>query len=580
MERINFMPRKVYLFELDSVRNSEEEITKAQERLYEEITLNGSNVVLSFNQLTDSPAFLSLLNDENSYQSIVALFKEGVLSVSLYGSIRTPVQYEVNSIEKCLSSSRKETYLFSGLPLAQEELYFLREVKRALEFSDDQRLAVDSMEIRAVQDALRCGEELEFVFSLKDGANVVLDGKAQYCSTFAQWQQVLRRVHNSKEFSEAYSMAEVCLLNRTQGTRQQISMFLMSFLRLMETDLPEQSSFTIPLRAHIAEKFGSRWEAVCDQEHQRLAFMKKFVRLILIMSMDNESLNPPKAQRGRAMVDYLTMAMQCGNYYKAHAAGSWGKLIPDAVRILSGIQKQLAGGKQNDRSSWYQALDAMEGTDRVFLAKAVVDLCYNYTIQESIEGIAVPDSREMFMLDFLKKMEDYWSDYMQGMHSFAKSDRTDCEFLQKSQDAGRKWKFSVEIRKLFQKNPRIFRQVGKDAEKQCRQWRMLISRNYFHSLFVILINIGIFVLFNLVFDLISGLASEEISVLFKTPVLIIGFAIISAWLEKIFKMEDIIELFGTFFQKTKLWCSFIWQVCRVSLHKMRRNRSVKRPASK
>lgn len=52
------MRKQVYLFELDSVRNSKAEIERAQKALFEEIILNGNSVVLSFNQLADSRGFL------------------------------------------------------------------------------------------------------------------------------------------------------------------------------------------------------------------------------------------------------------------------------------------------------------------------------------------------------------------------------------------------------------------------------------------------------------------------------------------------------------------------------------------
>lgn len=51
------MRRFVYLFELDSVRNSKKEIQRGQQALFEEIVKKGNTVVLSFNQLTDSEAF-------------------------------------------------------------------------------------------------------------------------------------------------------------------------------------------------------------------------------------------------------------------------------------------------------------------------------------------------------------------------------------------------------------------------------------------------------------------------------------------------------------------------------------------
>ena len=48
------MDKLVYLHELDSVHTSQEEILRGQQALFEEIVLNGNQVVLTFNQLTDS----------------------------------------------------------------------------------------------------------------------------------------------------------------------------------------------------------------------------------------------------------------------------------------------------------------------------------------------------------------------------------------------------------------------------------------------------------------------------------------------------------------------------------------------
>ena len=58
--------KNVYLFELDSVRKTDNEIIKAQKALYAEIVINGNTVVLTYNQLVDSRGFFSLL-DEKDY---------------------------------------------------------------------------------------------------------------------------------------------------------------------------------------------------------------------------------------------------------------------------------------------------------------------------------------------------------------------------------------------------------------------------------------------------------------------------------------------------------------------------------
>ena len=106
----------VYLFELDSVRNSKAEIIKGQQALFEEIVMNGNQVVLSFNQLTDSEAFLSILENEEAYEEMIGLFRCGALRVSQFGRFRTASQYIQNAIDKCTGKD-SDAFLFSGLPV-------------------------------------------------------------------------------------------------------------------------------------------------------------------------------------------------------------------------------------------------------------------------------------------------------------------------------------------------------------------------------------------------------------------------------------------------------------------------------
>ena len=110
----------VYLFELDSVRNSKAEIIKGQQALFEEIVMNGNQVVLSFNQLTDSEAFLSILKNEEAYEEMIGLFRCGALRVSQFGRFRTASQYIQNAIDKCIGKD-SDAFLFSGLPPDQND---------------------------------------------------------------------------------------------------------------------------------------------------------------------------------------------------------------------------------------------------------------------------------------------------------------------------------------------------------------------------------------------------------------------------------------------------------------------------
>lgn len=110
------MNRLVYLFELDSARSSDREVVHGQKCLFKEIVGNGNCVVLSFNQLTDSVAFLTAIRSSDRMNDIGTLFREGALRVSQFGDTLTPSQYLQNALSRC--DNRKEGhFLFSSFPL-------------------------------------------------------------------------------------------------------------------------------------------------------------------------------------------------------------------------------------------------------------------------------------------------------------------------------------------------------------------------------------------------------------------------------------------------------------------------------
>ena len=75
--------KQVFLFELDSVRKTDEEIIYGQKMLFDEIVRNGNVVVLTYNQLIDSRGFFSLINDPQMYENIMELFNQGYIKIQL-----------------------------------------------------------------------------------------------------------------------------------------------------------------------------------------------------------------------------------------------------------------------------------------------------------------------------------------------------------------------------------------------------------------------------------------------------------------------------------------------------------------
>ena len=143
--------KNVYLFELDSVRNTDAEIIAAQQALYEEIAVNGNNVVLTYNQLIDSRGFFSLFDDRAYYENIIELFEKGYIMISQYRDIKTLAQYLINSFEY------EKQFIYSGWPLKSTQKRLLALIRRSL-------IYCDLSELRMYMDGKKTPEEIRDLF--------------------------------------------------------------------------------------------------------------------------------------------------------------------------------------------------------------------------------------------------------------------------------------------------------------------------------------------------------------------------------------------------------------------------------
>ena len=124
------MRKQVYLFELDSVKNTDEEIIRAFNAIYDEIVINGNAVVMTFNQLVDSRGFFSLFADERFHDSLLSLFENGALRISRFGDIRTVTQYLLNSTEA------EKQFIYSALPIKNSQRRLVALIRRSLMYCD------------------------------------------------------------------------------------------------------------------------------------------------------------------------------------------------------------------------------------------------------------------------------------------------------------------------------------------------------------------------------------------------------------------------------------------------------------
>ncbi|MGN1119995.1 MAG: NUDIX hydrolase, partial [Oscillospiraceae bacterium] len=129
----------------------DKEIVIGQKALFNEITVNGNAVVLTFNQLVDSRGFFSLLDVPEYYNSLIELFDKGAIRISQFGDIRTIAQYLINSFDY------DKEFIYSGWPLKSTQKRLLALIKRSL-------IYCDLSEIYGYMSGARSEEEVRDLF--------------------------------------------------------------------------------------------------------------------------------------------------------------------------------------------------------------------------------------------------------------------------------------------------------------------------------------------------------------------------------------------------------------------------------
>ena len=218
------MGKYVYLFELDSVRKTDEEILAGQKALYEEIVGNGNRVVLSYNQFVDSRGFFSLLDDPLYYENIVKLFEYGYIKLSRYGDKRSITQYLIDSL------AYEKEFIYSGWPLKSTQKRMLALIKRSLTYND-------LSEIRNYIDDKNNDDEITdlFIEVTKDGP-LKKDVDVEYCKHILQQlysllKTVLRLSANHKIYLEPKAV---------RNNRSLVNMNLLKYL-CSALSLPDNS---------------------------------------------------------------------------------------------------------------------------------------------------------------------------------------------------------------------------------------------------------------------------------------------------------------------------------------------------
>ncbi len=467
------MGKMVYLFELDSVRNSELEIELGKRKLFEEIFLNNNQVILTFNQLTDSKAFLDILENEDDFNNILELFKCGAIKISLYKGYRTASQYIIQAIERCLKapcqetksaqSSEKSGFVFSAWPIDRSDKKLLSEIYSAFCYRD----------FGILEERLK--EKRENSFTVE-------------------------------QISDMNDLDKV-----------------ITYMKLIDALDTHDINYIAP--RSDADKIKTFSAYLCDIFEYYLSEKAQLGKTSEI-SVDEDTL-----QRFNSVLEFLKNDV-------------WKTLEEDS-------DKNPASIKQIDkRSKWYEHIDKSElsNQDKI-MAKAVLDMCSNYTTEGSINGL-VPhidtNNKNEFFKDFEKLFIEYLSSHTEKGNDVPENAELDWAVAAR---------FASRTKIKFPKT--IDRVIDFASEKFSGKTKKHIIKNLIYRTISVFTYLFLWIIISFSIDRIEAFVSDKLNAIMSLSgwtwaiefiisplIILVIFGLISSWVSEKCKLHDILESVG------------------------------------
>lgn len=449
------MNKLVYLFELDSVRKTTEEIELGQNALFDEIVMHGNTVVCTFNQITDSPVFLAILSDKNKYNEFLKLIKFGSIRISRYGKMRTPSQYIQQNLLKNIETG-KNSFIFSSLPLKYDDIDLQKDIYQALLNSD-----------------------------------------------LSIFEEKIKTLKSNK------------------------------------------------------------------QEVFELQILKRYVELILTLSMQELSVNEPKNEDKISMSNFIDKLINIeeADLKKFSDDNKIVNNFKESCKILKSIFNDIGELKEN-RSVWINFIHSLfqkeqpksDYVEIYKIAEAIIDLCYNYALEESILSVSkhyknyTYTEDKSFFHDFFNRLMLY----LNSCHNFLQPDSR--EFVLDNKFMLPEWEIAtliiqqVKNNKLIDKFLKVKNKNNTNSiihyEENFRIekiiWNSLIFLNLISHTLIVLLGIVAFFIFE---NLSSKVQEITIELLVKIPDVakdilnIFIFVILITVISNKLKIPDILDSF-------------------------------------
>ena len=286
-------------------------------------------------------------------------------------------------------------------------------------------------------------------------------------------------------------------------------------------------------------------------EWEKIDYIMRYVRMILILSMEKLAMNPGKENIEYSFIDYM-------NEIILICESETDQRLTQCAKLLSEIKEQLDSIQcSNNRTNWINYINEFDESEIANMAEAMVDLCYNYTIEESISGVARHFlDREGFKKDLLNRFYQYWEEYQRKIHFFHKGDS---EQVAETEAGVLFWDTAVRVADSHLLEEEKEYEKAYDSQKKKWRWsrNIRIGKWFATAAFYIIVFFLVdYVLGCIEEQFLVTLTSVRINKIIGAVVDTFCFGVLGSWLSEKFGLVDVLECV----KNIKIGCKDIYRV--------------------
>ena len=253
---------------------------------------------------------------------------------------------------------------------------------------------------------------------------------------------------------------------------------------------------------------------------RKLRIILRFLSLVLKLSVSAKGNNPAKPTEGRGFMDFMNAAretLRTSNFRRRDLNAYKARVLDKLDGALSYFDSEEMSDKQRcRRTNWIKYLTVRNKDDAITdIAVEIVNICYNYAVQDTIYGVSKRYDEENFEAtfkhDFIRRVNRFW--VLRVRSAFTKRGVEEAEYRL---FFPKQWKRAAAISGYNADYHTVDALTPENVRAERKNWYALIMKEFGTALGLAAIYAAVFCLIGFCIDLINGaLGTPTVGLIFS-----------------------------------------------------------------